>query len=283
MATNSASGLAALPYTVIRIRAGDRLNPSAVHTGTGFLYALVDKQTTVPLIVSNKHVLCNKSWIEFDFASANDEGDRVFGTPTVFRINTGQLPILEHPDKFCDLAAVPLNPIIEGLRQNGQNPHTLVLSSGNLPPKYIQEALHAATSVLMIGFPNGLMDETNNLPIVRRGILATHYRADYLGQKNFVVDIAAFGGSSGSPVFAFFESSMPTADGGTQILMEPQTFLIGVLHSGPQLTAQGQIVPMPVPTGHFVAQTDLMIHLGYCLKAHRIEELAPVVAPYLVA
>jgi Trypsin-like peptidase domain len=269
-------GLAALPYTVIRIRAGDTSNTLAVHSGTGFFYGLKSGTNDIPLIVSNKHVLCDKTWIELDFASINADGARIFGPSTKLRVEPGQLPIFEHPDDAIDLAAIPLNPLLEALKNGGGNPHALLLGAGNFAPAHIQSILHASTSVLMVGFPNGIMDEANNLPVVRRGTLATHYVANYLGQTNFAVDIAAFGGSSGSPVFALFEHILPDENGNVSFMTQPQIHLIGVLHSGPMMTAQG-IVPVPVPTNHLVSQTNIMLHLGYCVKAFRIEEIRTVV------
>lgn len=268
----SNSGLAGLPHTVVRIRAGDRNNANLVHRGTGFYYTIEHNGQIIPLAVSNKHVLCGKAWVEFDFATSDDAGGRIFGPATAVRVDSGQLPVCEHPDAQIDLAAMPLNPIFEDMRNRGVKPHATSLSKENFPPPHVQAVLHAATGVLMVGFPNGIMDEVNNLPVVRRGSLATPYRANYLGQSNFVADIAAFGGSSGSPVFAFFEHLLPNDKGGVSLLPAPQIYLLGVLHSGPTMTAQGNIVPAPVPTT-LVAATNVMIHLGYCVKAYRIEEL----------
>ncbi|TGP96238.1 MULTISPECIES: serine protease [unclassified Mesorhizobium] len=281
MALSDRNGLAGLPYTVVRIRAGDRANNRAVHTGTGFFYRLKVDEKDVPLIVSNKHVLSGKTWIEFDFAAIDHQGNRVFGPSNKVRVEPGQLPIFEHPDENVDLAAIPLNPMIEGLIGDGKNPHLLQLTKDNFALSHVEAILHAATSVLMVGFPNGIMDEANNLPVVRRGTLATHYRANYLGQTNFVIDIAAFGGSSGSPIFAFFESMMPDGQGNVALIAEPQIFLIGVLHSGPMMTAEGKIVPAPVPTNFQVARTDVTIHLGYCVKAFRIEEMGLAIDAYV--
>jgi len=280
MAENQNGGVVALPYTVIRIRAGDPSNTSAVHSGTGFFYRLKSGGNSIPLIVSNKHVLCGKTWIEFDFASVDTDGARVFGPPTKVRVEPGQIPIFQHPDPDIDLAAMPLNLLLDKFEKGGGNPHVLLLGEGNLAPAHIQSILHASTSVLMVGFPNGIMDEANNLPVVRRGTLATHYKADYLGQTNFVVDIAAFGGSSGSPVFALFEHTLPMENGGVLITNQPQFHLIGVLHSGPMMTARG-IVPVPVPTNHLVSQTNIMLHLGYCVKAFRIEEIRSPIEAFI--
>lgn len=280
--SNPNSGLEALPYTVVRIRAGDLNDTTTFHSGTGFFYVLKIGMVDVALIVSNRHVLCGKTWIEIDFASSDEQGVRVFGPPLKVRIEAGQLPIFEHPDPLVDLAAIPLNPLLEELIQHGKKPHAPCLSSNLFIPDQQQTILHAATSVLMIGFPTGIMDERNNLPVVRRGTLATHYKADYQGKTNFVVDIAAFGGSSGSPVFAFFENMFTDERGNTSLFGGVRLYFIGVLHSGPLMTANGRIVPAPVPTSSFIAQTNMMIHLGYCVKAFRVEELKSVIAPHVM-
>lgn len=57
--------------------------------------------------------------------------------------------------------------------------------------------------VVMIGYPVGLMDEVNLQPIFRRGVYATNPSLDYMGRKEFLLDIPNNGGSSGSPVFHF--------------------------------------------------------------------------------
>jgi len=267
------TGIAALPYTVVRIRAGDPVSQNKVHFGTGFFYNFEVGTGNVPLIVSNKHVLCGKTWIDFDLAVSDDQGNRTFGPAHPVRIETGKLPIFEHPDPRVDLAAVPFVPIVEAVRNSGTKIFNLLLNQKNFPPEPVQAILHAATSVVMVGFPNGIMDDANNLPVVRRGILATRYASDYRGGPNFVVDIAAFGGSSGSPVFALFETVLPDGNGNFSMLAEPQFFFLGVLHSGPMMTAEGKIVPAPVPTSSEIARTDVTIHLGYCVKASKVEEL----------
>lgn len=273
-ASKSHTGLFGLPYTVIRIRGGDLSNAGQYHTGTGFFYSSGSGPRNIPLIVSNKHVLCNKAWLEFDFGLATNDQERIFGPPTTIRIDAGSLPIFEHPDRNVDLAAIPLGPFFQQLKEDGKTPHTLLMTSKNFASDELISTMQAATSVLMVGFPNGVMDEANNLPVVRKGVLATPYAANYGGQSNFVVDIASFGGSSGSPVFAMFEHVMQGPDGELSLMTQPQISLIGVLHSGPVMSTNGNIVAIPVPTNHFVAQTNVMIHLGYCLKAFRIEELA---------
>ena len=276
-------GIAGLPFPVIRIRAGDPNDASACHYGTGFFYGYGEGDNNIPVIVSNKHVLCGKTWIEFDFASKDDQGKRVLGPSSPFRVLPGRLPIFEHPDPSVDLAAMPLVQILDWLAESKISPYIVMHNKESFAPDYVQKNLHASSNVLMVGFPKGIMDETNNLPIVRRGTLATTYQADYLGRTDFVVDIATFGGSSGSPVYAFLEHTMLNERGHLVAMTEPRTHLIGVLHSGPIMTAEGQIVPAPVPTSSFVAQTKITINLGYCVKASRIEQILQVIEGYLLS
>lgn len=167
---------------------------------------------------------------------------------------------------------MPIAPLVQNLEATGFKPFVLCLNDGVCITPERAESLNAATDVIMVGFPNGIMDEANNLPVLRRGSLATPYRADYGGNRDFVIDIAAFGGSSGSPVFAYFNGMEPTPAG---MNMGGQAFyLIGVLHSGPVLNAEGKIVQRPVPT-QAVAVTQQMIHIGYCAKIDLLRDFLP--------
>jgi hypothetical protein len=145
-ASNTNSGLEALPYTVVRIRAGDLFSTNDWHSGTGFFYNLRCDSGEIPLIVSNRHVLCEKTWIEIDFASADDQGTRIFGPPIKFRIEPGQLPIFAHPDPLVDLAAIPLNPLLASLTEQRKKPHILYLNKDLFIPDNHQSILHDATS-----------------------------------------------------------------------------------------------------------------------------------------
>src|SRR5687767_4257067 len=101
-------------------------------------------------------------------------------------------------------------------------------------------------SITMVGYPNGLWDQANNLPIFRRGVLATDYKRDWNGRKEFLIDAACFPGSSGSPVMLFDVGSYHNRQGmhvgGSRIK------LLGVLYAGPQHTVKGEVKIVHVPT-----------------------------------
>ncbi len=270
-------GIRALPHLVVKI-SGTKRGDSATYEGTGFFYRFQFGDITVPLIITNRHVVRDMHQLTFDFALRGKSNERVYGPPERATIQTDRYPIFQHPNPEVDLVAIPAYPIITGLQNVGKEPFFLHLSSHLLPPPWLNKRLIASTNVLMIGFPNGLMDHANNLPLTRRGILATPYHADYNGQPDFVVDIAAFGGSSGSPVFAIFEGPTPL-ENGTSMLGNGAIYFIGILHSGPVVSAVGEVVTVPVPMTKQIAHTSLMMHLGYCHRAELVEDFkAPILA-----
>ncbi|MBX7136303.1 MAG: serine protease [Fimbriimonadaceae bacterium] len=266
------NGIAALPFCVARITAGVTGQPTATAYGTGFLYNFALPGGDVICLVSNKHVLEGRPWIEVGFAQQTADGRRALGPSTDIRVPAGSLPVVGHPDPSVDLAIMPIVPLVEELKAKGFAPFVLALDHGVCITPDRAETLTAATDVIMVGFPNGLMDAANNLPVLRRGSLATPYRANYAGKRDFVVDIAAFGGSSGSPVFAFFNGMEPTPEG--MNLGGQAFYLIGILHSGPVLNAEGRIEQRPVPT-QTVIVTQQMIHLGYCAKIDLLNDFLP--------
>jgi hypothetical protein len=103
----------------------------------------------------------------------------------------------------------------------------------------------------MVGYPTGLWDDVHNSPLFRTGSTATHPAVDFQGRPEFVVDLACFPGSSGSPVFAMRSHGYPWEDAAG----DPRRFL-GVLYAGPLLPG---------------AQTT--VNLGYVIKASKVNEL----------
>ena len=140
--------------------------------------------------------------------------------------------------------------------------------------------LSALEEIVMIGYPIGLWDSINNMPIFRRGITATHPNLDYMGQEVFLIDAACFPGSSGSPVLLYNRGSYPNRQGG--IVIDSRINLLGILYAGAQLTVEGEIKVLPVPTQMKpVPITKIPIHLGFVIKAKQILEFKPIIESIL--
>lgn len=57
------------------------------------------------------------------------------------------------------------------------------------------------SEVSFIGYPDNRFDAAHNLPLLRKGHVATLPTVDFNGLKQIVIDAQVFPGSSGSPVF----------------------------------------------------------------------------------
>ena len=154
--------------------------------------------------------------------------------------------------------------------------NNLILTNENL------KSLDAIENIIMIGYPNGLLDSVNNMPIVRRGITATAVYLDYEGRKEFLIDAACFLGSSGFPVLLYdiggYRDKKGNLNWGTS-----RVILLGILYAGPQLTVTGEIKVIAIPNIQQKALTVSHIpnNIGYIIKSERILDFIPVIKPQL--
>lgn len=260
-----------LMNSVVRIEA--HLSNGTSATGSGFAYnfAIQEDGTHIPAIVTNKHVLEGAESVSLPISTQPE------GSPDdKFEIVTYSIDnnVLNHPDDDIDLCAILAGPIHGYFRSKSLNPSLIHLDKSITANSNEIAQLLPLEEVTMIGYPNGIWDSTNNGSIARRGIIATTPADDYLGKKQFVVDMACFPGSSGSPIFLANFGSY--ADRNGNISMGTRIKLIGILYAGPQHTATGDIVVVPVPTNNRpLATTSIPNNLGYVIKS---SELAPLEA-----
>jgi hypothetical protein len=86
------------------------------------------------------------------------------------------------------------------------------LPAGTLPPDAIvhaftpdhievdHDAVRVGCPILLVGFPLGFYDVTHQLPIVRRGSIASAFGVRFQGQGFFLTDARMHRGASGAPV-----------------------------------------------------------------------------------
>lgn len=256
-----------LLYTTTRIVA--ELEGGEVCTGTGFFFDFLRLgDLSVPAIVTNKHVVRGSKKTNFVLNTRTPDG-----TMAPERISVeapGEHGWIFHPDENIDLCIFPVASYLAKAREGGFEPFFKAFDSSMIPVEHNAENISCIATVTMIGYPKGLWDEVNNLPIVRQGITATPYKFDYQGRKEFMIDAACFPGSSGSPIVIFDEGVV--VEGGNINLGAFRTAFLGVLSSGPQMTAQGDIVFDAGP--HVEVRT--MMNLGYAIKAERLLDFEPI-------
>jgi hypothetical protein len=168
---------------------------------------------------------------------------------------------------------MPIGPLLHAAETQKQSFFFISLDETLLPSTKELTDMGAYEEVLMIGYPNGIWDSANNMPILRRGVTATHPNLNYEGRREFMIDAACFPGSSGSPVFLFNLGSWPDRRGNI-IMGGIRIKLLGVLYAGPQHTATGEVRIVTIPTTQrVVAFSTIPNNLGMVIKAARLTEL----------
>lgn len=261
-------------HSTVHIECKNALNNSS--NGTGFFFSFHSHENIhVPVIVTNKHVVENSCQGSFHLNMCGSDNKLSYGNHQQVLLDNFEQRWFKHPDPDVDLAIMPYGTVINSMIQNGLNPFLCPLNSSLI---YSEEALNSLLpieDIVMIGYPSGIWDHKNNLPIVRRGSTATPVYVDYLGKKEFLVDAACFPGSSGSPIFLLNQGTYTTRD--ASIVAGSRIVLLGILYSGPLRQVIGEIreVSTPVDT-RYVAISQDMLNLGTCIKANRILDFLPI-------
>lgn len=266
-----------LIYSTVRIICR---NTSSVSYGTGFFMRQdFPNGDNINAIVTNNHVVRDYDRAEITLAGVHSDG-----TPDDFNhvtISISDLPhkIISHPDQNIDICLLFVNTEIEESKASGKPVYYRAIGTGMtlLPEDF--NSLTSIEDVIMIGYPNGIIDTYNNKPVVRKGITATSLKLDYDGTPDFVIDISCFFGSSGSPVFLRKEGlAKETSDTGLTLGLTPSYSLLGIIHSMSTATADGNIIQKDIPTSlKSVVETNIPLNLGHVTKAKKIMEIFDIV------
>ncbi len=235
-------------------------------TGTGFIMRLCSNpQTTehIPVIITNKHVVHNSLVNVFEFCVQDSNGDPI--DTNFYRVEYSDAPWVNHPDVNVDLCCLPIAPVLN-LIPESVKVFYIPFETNFIPSPSALTELTALEEVIMIGYPIGLSDEHNHKPIIRRGTTATHVKNNYQGKNDFLVDIACFPGSSGSPILILNQGSYVASN---SLVIGDRIMLLGILHSGPQYTNKGvlsfaSLPNMPTPI------TNMPVNLGVAVKSSEI-------------
>ena len=189
-----------LSTTPINLFKGNNL----VSQGTGFYYLEQLDKGQVLFLVTNYHVLTGAS---------PSEGKPPIGDNISFQLHqseeeTGKTKTIRFPlftksgkpvwianNDFPE-ADMALIPVVQSLYQDCK---VFGISAQWTTPKML---IRPTTNVTLVGYPYGYYDTTNALPIWKTGTIASEPTIDFDGKPLLLVDVSAFPGMSGSPVFA---------------------------------------------------------------------------------
>ncbi len=249
-----------LTYSTVLISC--KYKGNLVGSGTGFVMELQNGSGKY-FIITNKHVIKDSIISSFELCLQDSEGNPI--DTQAEAIDSAGKSWIMHPDPDIDLCCLPLSPLLES-NPLYKNVFFLPLNAKLIPEKSILEELTALENIVMIGYPQGLSDLYNHKPIIRQGTTATHVKKDHQGKKEFLIDMACFPGSSGSPVFLLNQGFHYS---GNALLPGDRILFLGVLYGGPQYTNEGELkfvnLPnIPIPT------MRLPFNLGIAISASEI-------------
>lgn len=265
-----------LAHSTVRIECD--LGDDGRGTGTGFFYSLNNKDDQhIPVIITNRHVVEGAMKGRFILTLQANTGEPDIGSNQGFEIENFQSLWTPHPDSSVDLCAMPIAPLIRMAEAQNKRFFFVTFDRSLIPESCDVEEMMGMEKVTMVGYPNGLWDRANNLPIFRQGVLATDYKRDWNGKKEFLIDAACFPGSSGSPVMLFDVGSYQSKKG--NFFGTSRIKLLGVLYAGPQHTVEGKIEIVTVPTQQkVVSMAGIPNNLGIVIKSERLLDFEAIFA-----
>lgn len=241
-------------------------------SGTGFFFQVEQDGEVWPFIVTNKHVVEGSHTGTLTF-HVNDNGKPVLGRSTSLSIDPASWGDiwLGHPDPNVDITVCPLGPIVNALKDNGLTPFYCLVSKNQIPSAAELEKLDALEEITFVGYPNGIWDQLNFLPVMRRGTTATPLQVDFEGTPRFLIDASVFGGSSGSPVYIIRTGIY--ADKLGNMTTENRIYFVGVVAAVYYRTHLNEIISVPIPTAvKPMASQQEMLDLGVVFKASTVVE-----------
>lgn len=257
-----------LVYSTVRIEC--EYTDGGTGTGTGFFFAFArNEKTHVPVIVTNKHVVEGACRGALHIHLRDESGLPSIQQSERFIFDNFQAQWIHHPEPNVDLCVMPIAGLIEQSERIGKGLGFVPLEIALIPTELEFTELTPLEEVLMIGYPNGIWDSRNNMPILRRGVTATHPAIEYEGRREFMIDAACFPGSSGSPVILYNAGSYATRGGGLTI--GTRIKLLGILYAGPVLTVTGELQIINVPTRRDIQSiSHIPINLGMVIQSSRL-------------
>lgn len=191
--------------------------------GTGFFVTRkVTSERSQPFLVTNRHVLENRSSI---IIRLKNKDDTFLKEIPVSLVNNGEKLYQCHPNSKIDIAVLLLNGNF--ITENKLDFQSFDIDEHALTSYELRsEGVNEGTLIYMLGYPMGLVNINSNLPICRLGCIARISEEQIKEANNILIDVQNFPGNSGSPIV--LRPEMMSIEGTKSL---NKAVLCGVVHS----------------------------------------------------
>lgn len=260
-----------LLLSTIRI---ETVTPKGICTGTGFFFNFLynkESHLGIPAIVTNKHVIKDVIRGKLRFSLKDESGNPKWGQFYDLNVEDFERCWIMHPENSVDLCIMPIALIHNLVHEKNVELCYTSLTMDEIPSKSEMDNIFSRIEdITIVGYPDGIWDAANNMPIVRKGITATALQLDFNNEPKFLVDAAIYGGSSGSPVFIFNQGSYFT---NSALVAGSRLKLVGIIYAVAQHTVTGDIKIVDVPVSRIpVTETNIPNNLGVAIHARKLKD-----------
>lgn len=259
-------------YTTVIIESQKREGTGTL--GTGFIINVKVGKRTDAFLVTNKHVICGATEGILRF-HLSENGKLCNGQGYKLRVPNMCKFWIGHKDSDVDIAVMSMSLIHEQARKSGKTLFYKAIPQDLFPTDEQLSQLDAVEDLAFVGYPTGIYDQENYLPVLRRAFAASPLQVDYEGKPIFLVDASVFPGSSGSPVLLVNTGQYSPRGGG--IVLGNRVLILGIIasvHCMPdEMATKFHEVVNSSPAGATQGYRQ-MIDLGVVYKSRAILELA---------
>lgn len=248
------------------IRVDTELEDGSEGSGTAFVFSHTTGSGVHTFVVTNRHLVEDVRSGGLVFTQKR-HGQPALGERFQININDFSHAWFLHPNPEVDLAIISLRPLEQAARDQGVELYYHAIDSRLAPDAATLRALDALEQVIFVGYPNGVWDQVNLMPIMRRGTTATPMALDFEGRQEFLIDAAVYPGSSGSPVFVYQPDTLRSLQSGGGM----KFIFAGVVAAVFFREEANHLVPLPVPPNNQpIMMGSEMIDLGLVIKADAV-------------
>lgn len=228
---------------------------------TGFFFSYRYEQKDFRFLVTNSHVVKNKDEIKLNLLK-RDNGNPILGSNVTLTL-TDYEKLWFHHEQY-DLAVSPSLTLLKEMIEKG-----VKLTVRTIPSTFIPDFSQAPLStsiedVYFIGYSDGLWDSINNLPIIRKGSVASLMGIPYGGQERFIIDATTIPGSSGSPVFVHNKSLY---SGQNSLVIGGRLLFVGILDKTLRVRPNIGTEEVPIPLSKEDDSPYARINIGGVIKS----------------
>lgn len=246
---------------------------------TGFFVRMNIEGKDIIYLVTNRHVAENTKTITIHINRADNEGNPILGECINIEIENAQKVCILHPNPMVDLALFKTEEVLKEAQKICPQIALQVLTESSFM-KSNQKELDAVEDIIMVGYPKGLWDKTNNRPLFRKGITATDPKTNYNGQKRFLIDCGCIYGSSGSPVLIYNKGIHADKFGNRVTLGESSLTLLGIfseLH-----THIEHVVFENIDGKSITKEINIPINIGYVEKVENLLDFKVILRQQII-